>query len=88
MNCARGMVKSVGGRLPGASGECLAKRVREHLPAAIRDALTSLLDQIEQLSKQLRDYDKQIEQMAKTESAPLWQEPRHFGLPGSAAAAG
>ena len=32
INCARGMVKSVGGRLPGASGECFAKRVREQIP--------------------------------------------------------
>jgi hypothetical protein len=53
MNCARGMVKSVGGRLPGASGECFAKRVREHVPDAIRDALTPVLDQIEVLATQL-----------------------------------
>jgi transposase len=65
MNCVRGMVKSVGGRLPGASGECFARRVREHLPEAIRDALTPLLDQVEQISTQLREYDKRIEQMAR-----------------------
>jgi transposase len=70
MNCARGMVKSVGGRLPGASGECFAKRVRAHVPAAIRDALTPVLDQIELLALQIREYDKRIEQMAKTEYAP------------------
>jgi transposase len=56
------MVKSVGGRLPGASGECFAKRVREHIPAAVRDALAPLLDQIEQLAMQIREYDKRIEQ--------------------------
>jgi transposase len=70
INCARGIVKSIGGRLPGASGEYFAKKVREHIPAAICDALTPVLDQIEQLSDQLRDYDKRIEQMAKTEYAP------------------
>ncbi len=70
MNCARGMVKSVGGRLPGASGECFAKRVRERIPAAIHDALRPLLDQIELPLTQLREYDKRIEQMAKTEYAP------------------
>jgi transposase len=69
INCARGMVKSVGGRLPGASGECFAKRVREHIPATIRDALTPVLDQIELLAVQIREYDKRIEQMAKTEYA-------------------
>lgn len=70
INCARGMVKSVGGRLPGASGEYFAKKVREHIPAAIRDALTPVLDQIEQLSTELHDYDKRIEQIAKTEYPP------------------
>jgi len=65
MNCARGMVKSVGGRLPGASSACFAKKVREHIPAAIRDALTPVLDEIEQLAGQLREYDKRIEEMAK-----------------------
>ena len=67
MNCVRGMVKSVGSRLPGASAECFARRVREHLPEAIRDALTPLLDQIEQTSAHIRQYDKSIEQMAKTQ---------------------
>ncbi len=69
INCARGMVKSAG-RLPSASGQYFAKKAREHIPAAIRDALAPVLDQIEQLSTQLRDYDKRIEQMAKTEYAP------------------
>ncbi len=69
INCARGMVKSVGGRLPNASGEYFARKVREHIPDAIRDALTPVLDQIEQIGTQLRDYDKRIEQMAKTDYA-------------------
>jgi transposase len=67
MNCARGMVKSVGGRLPGASGECFAKRVRDHVPESIRDALRPLLDQIENVSEEIRKYDKQLEKMAKAE---------------------
>ena len=67
MNCARGTVKSVGGRLPGASGECFAKRVREHVPEAIRDALLPVLDQVGHLAAQIREYDKRIEQTAKTE---------------------
>lgn len=67
VNCVRGMVKSVGGRLPGASADYFAKKVREHIPVSIHDAVTLLLDQIEQLSTQLRAYDKRIEQMAKAE---------------------
>jgi transposase len=61
------MVKSVGGRLPGASADYFAKKVREYIPVSIQDAVTLLLDQIEQLSTQLRAYYKRIEQMAKEE---------------------
>jgi hypothetical protein len=43
--------------------EYFAKRVREHILALIRDALTPMPDKIEQLSTQLHDYDKRIEQM-------------------------
>ena len=65
INCARGMVKSVGGRLPSASGDYFARKSREHIPEAIRDALTPVLDQIEQVTTQLREYHKQIEKMAE-----------------------
>ena len=33
INCVRGMVKSVGGRLPSASGAYFARKVRERVPA-------------------------------------------------------
>lgn len=65
INCVRGMVKSVGGRLPSASGAYFHKKVREYLPDSIRDALSPLLLQIEQLTAQINDYDKQIESMAE-----------------------
>jgi transposase len=69
INCARGMVKSVGGRLPSASGDYFARKSREHIPEAISDALTPVLDQIEQITAQLREYHKRIEKMAETEYA-------------------
>jgi transposase len=65
INCARGMVKSVGGRLPSASGDYFGRKSREHIPEAIRGALTPVLDQIEQVTTQLREYHKQIEKMAE-----------------------
>lgn len=67
MNCVRGMVKSVGGRLPGASVECFAKRAREHVPEIIRVALLPLLDEIEHVSQGIHEYDRRIEKMATEE---------------------
>jgi transposase len=66
INCVRGMVKSVGGRLPSASGAYFATKVREQVPACISVALLPLLDEIEQLTVRIREYDKRIEELAKT----------------------
>jgi transposase len=60
------MVKSVGGRLPSASGAYFATKVREQVPACINGALLPLLEEIEQLTLRIREYDKQIEALAKT----------------------
>jgi transposase len=66
INCVRGMVKSVGGRLPSASGAYFATKVREQVPACISGALLPLLEEIEQLTVRIREYDKRIEELAKT----------------------
>ena len=66
INCVRGMVKSVGGRLPSASGAYFATKVREQVPACISGALLPLLDEIEQLTVRIREYDKRIDELAKT----------------------
>jgi transposase len=66
INCVRGMVKSVGGRLPSASAEYFAKKVREQLPACISGALEPLLKEIEHLTVQIREYDQRIEELANT----------------------
>jgi transposase len=66
INCVRGMVKSVGGRLPSASGAYFATKVREQVPASISGALLPLLEEIEQLTVRIRAYDKRIEELAKT----------------------
>jgi transposase len=60
------MVKSVGGRLPSASGAYFATKVSEQVPASISGALLPLLEEIEQLTVRIRAYDKRIEELAKT----------------------
>jgi len=66
INCVRGMVKSVGGRLPSASGAYFSTKVRDQLPGCVRGALVPLLEEIENLTIRIRVYDKQIEELAKT----------------------
>jgi transposase len=66
INSVRGMVKSVGGRLPSASGAYFATKVREQVPACISGALLPLLEEIENLTVRIREYDKRIEELAKT----------------------
>jgi transposase len=66
INCVRGMVKSVGGRLPSASGAYFSTKVRDQLPGCISGALLPLLEEIENLTIRIRVYDKQIEELAKT----------------------
>jgi transposase len=65
INCVRGMVKSVGGRLPSASGAYFSTKVRDQLPGCISGALLPLLEEIENLTVRIRAYDKQIEELAK-----------------------
>ena len=66
INCVRGMVKSVGGRLPSASGAYFATKVREQVPACISSALLPLLEEIKNLTVRIHEYDQRIEELAKT----------------------
>lgn len=61
----RGMVKSVGGRVRGASAEGFAVRAAKDLPEALEPALRPVLEQIAALTTTIRRYDRQIEQLAR-----------------------
>jgi transposase len=68
INCARGLAKPMGLRLPTCSAEAFAKRAAStSLPELLRVALAPLLKQIEALTQGIRDYDQQIEQLATTQ---------------------
>jgi len=64
INHARGMVKSMGGRLPTCSADCFPKRVREELPKELKPALLPVLATIATLTRKIRRYDQQIESLA------------------------
>lgn len=61
----RGLVKSVGGRLPRCSTEVFARRAREALPGGLEGALLPLLELIEQSTQRIREYDRKVEALAQ-----------------------
>lgn len=66
INHVRGVVKSVGERLPSCSAEVFAGKVAPVLPATIRSAMEPILSLIESLTTTIRDYDKQIALISRT----------------------
>ena len=74
----RGIVKSTGGRLTVCSTGAFAKKALESCPATLRDALTPLMRIIEQLTAEIRQYDRLIERKMKSEypeTAPILTIP-------------
>jgi transposase len=65
VNHVRGSVKSVGTRISKCSSESFYKRAPESIPALLMGALLPVIGQIEQLTKKIRQYDRQIEQISK-----------------------
>jgi len=59
----RSVVKSHGLRLPACSTAVFAGKQREHIPEALREALSPILDMIASLSEQIRAYDRRIEKL-------------------------
>ena len=64
VNHARGMVKSIGGRLPSCSTSYFHKRVREDVPDELKPALTPVLDTIATLTRKIQRLETQIERLA------------------------
>ena len=64
INAARGLVKSIGGRLPACSADAFAHRVAPAIPPALVAALTPVLDSIAALTGQLVVVHRQIEEVA------------------------
>ena len=64
VNHARGMVKSIGGRLPSCSTSYFHKRVREDVPDELKPALTPVLDTIAALTRKIQRLETGIERLA------------------------
>jgi transposase len=60
INHVRGVVKAFGVRIPRCSAESLPLRALPCLPEIIRPALVPVLETIQRLTEQIRDYDRRV----------------------------
>ena len=63
INATRGLVKSMGTRLPKCSSPSFTQKVEEAVPVEIRDALLPLVRMTAALSDCIQGYDKKIEKL-------------------------
>jgi len=61
----RGAIKSFGERLPKCSTEAFVNTTREVIPEALRGALAPMYDQIDQLTKTIHSYDRQVQKLVE-----------------------
>ncbi len=64
INATRGLVKSMGQRLPRCSSQSFASKAEEQLPLEIREALLPLVQFAAALSDCIQEYDQKVEDMA------------------------
>jgi transposase len=64
INSTRGLVKSMGQRLPRCSSQSFASKAEEGLPVEIREALLPLVQFAAALSDCIQKYDRKVEEMA------------------------
>ena len=65
INHTRSAVKLLGRRLPSCSAPAFAKKMREEIPKRLRGSLHPILDQIARLTQQIKQYDKQVEELCE-----------------------
>ena len=64
INATRGLVKSMGTRLPKCSSRSFAHKVGDAIPVEAREALLPLLQLADGLSRAIKEYGQKIEEMA------------------------
>jgi transposase len=65
INAMRGLVKSMGTRLPKCSSPSFAQKAEEAVPVEIREALRPLVRMAAALSADIKEYDKKIEELGR-----------------------
>jgi transposase len=64
INHVRGIVKSVGGRLPACSAAAFGPKLLSAVPTLLRVALEPLLEQCQLLTQRVRQYDRELDRIA------------------------
>ena len=67
VNSARGLVKSMGERLPACSTESLGEEQWKTLPEKMRATLEPLFEVVAELSEKIQACDETLEQMARND---------------------
>jgi transposase len=67
VNAVRGLAKPCGYRLPASSTLCFAKRSIAVLPPGLAQALGPVLEQIAEMTKKIKHYNRLIKQLTETE---------------------
>ncbi len=65
INHSRGLVKSIGQRLPGCSTESFSRRVRDAIPGFLQPGLLPVLEMITSLTDQIKALDHRVEVLAR-----------------------
>jgi transposase len=66
INLVRGSVKSNGSRVAACASTSFTRWAAEVLPEELRNALAPMLEQIDELSDRIQEYDERIEHLART----------------------
>jgi transposase len=66
INATRGLVKSMGKRLPKSSSPSFAQKAEQAVPVEIREALLPLVRMATALSDCIQEYDEKIEKLGRT----------------------
>ncbi len=65
INTARGLVKSMGTRLPRCSSPSFAQKVKDAIPVEVREALLPLVQLVETVNDCIARYDENIEELGR-----------------------
>jgi transposase len=70
VNHVRGVVKTMGCKLPKCSTESFPQKTAPHIPESLWVSLSPLLDMIDKMTTKIRLYDKKIEELCDTTYQP------------------
>src|SRR6516162_9674060 len=65
INATRGLVKSMGARLPKCSSPSFGQKVKDAIPEKVREALLPLVQLADALSASIQSYDQKIEELGR-----------------------